>query len=213
MKEVRLRGKKLVDATGISNTAIQQARRRGRLAKHKDGNTVEEVLSVCKIQPFKSQYVKSPDGIRRAAAKAGRKPKGYTPPETTTEVSQETQLPADLSSPKSHAELQLLRLHGQAANENLRALEKSGVLVNAHSASVAIAVVSREVVFGTKNFISSNGEAWRKAARKKTETEWRDFMIQESERLFSLIGEDAVIKKFAAALDAEENARRKKRDI
>ena len=218
MKEVRLRGKKLVDATGISNAAIQRARYDGRLAKHKDGNTVAEVLRACKPQPKTNlPCPKSESGKKRSAAKAGRKKKTDTPPVAAppADVSRETfappPMPQDLSKPKSYDELRLLHLYGQATNEILKALETSKILVRARSAAIAMSVVSREVVFSTKRFIAGNGEAWRNKARKMTETQWRDFMINESEKLFLQIGEDAVIKKFSAALDAEESARRKKR--
>ena len=119
---------------------------------------------------------------RRAKSKAGRPPKTDTPiAAPPVEVSYETPPPPAL--PESYEELTLSKLRGQAANENLRALETSKILVNARSAAVAISVVSREVVFGTKRFIAGNGEAWRNKARKMTETQWRDFMINESEKI------------------------------
>ena len=220
MKEVRLRGKALSEASGVSNAAIQRARSDGRLRKHPDGNTVNEVLLVCTPKVYKGYFNKSADSKRRSAVGAGRPRKAKSaadnPAAPPAKVSRETPPAAppddyDDGTPETSEQLGLSKLRGQAANENLKALETSKVLVNAFSAATAISIVSREVVFGTRQFVASNVETWRGRCRKLNDTEFRDYMISEFERLFLLIGEDVILEKFEAALVAEESARRKKR--
>ena len=225
MTEVRLRGKALSEATGVGVSAIQRARCDGRLSRNPDGNTINEVLLVCTPKGYKGHFIKSADSKRRSAVGAGRprktKSAADNPAAPPAKVSRETPPAAPPAAPPSDErnddtpetpeQLGLSKLRGQAANENLKALETSKILVNAFSAATAVSVISREVVVGTRQFVASNVETWCGRCRKLNDTEFRDYMISEFERLFQLIGEDVILEKFDAAIEAEESARRKKR--
>ena len=221
MAEVRLRGKALSEATGVGVSAIQRARCDGRLSRNPDGNTINEVLLVCTPKGYKGHFIKSDESKRRSAVGAGRprktKSAAENPAAPPARVSRETPPAApppddsDDDTPETPEQLGLSKLRGQAANENLKALETSKILVNAFSAATAVSVISREVVVGTRQFVASNVDTWCGRCRKLNDTEFRDYMISEFERLFQLIGEDVILEKFDAAIEAEESARRKKR--